>query len=276
MRYLLFTAFSLAVCFAAQSLALHANGGRFTKNESNFFSSIARIQAGARGEVNVAFLGSSLTGRLPDRSHGYHGVANMGCDGGSAIDALRAMDRGILPTAPYVFVELNTMSRAVDPTPSQIALAIETPWFEIGRKIPLLSAYARPSGFFYSILLAGKIGGYEIREGPQDLGDVPGPVPIDTLPDRDWGAPEQALIDEFAEITARLRNRDVKTIFLWLPPRRDGPLSGWMKAIPAQSQCLFWDLGEHADPELIRLTDGAHMAGPSAARTVRTVLEGLK
>ena len=49
-----------------------------------------------------------------------------------------------------------------------------------------------------------------------------------------------------------------------------------MMAIPAQSDCLFWDLGEHAEPELIRLTDGAHMAGPSAARTVRTVLEEIK
>lgn len=100
MRYPLILAITLALCFAAQSLALHLSGGRTAKSESNFFSSIGRIQAGAQGKPEVMVLGSSITGRLPDRTQGFHGWANMGCDGGSAVDALRAMDAGILPTAP--------------------------------------------------------------------------------------------------------------------------------------------------------------------------------
>lgn len=275
MRYALTFSLSIALCFAAQFLALRSSGGRFTKNESNFFSSIGRIQAGATGQTEVAFLGSSLTGRLPDKSHGFEGVANMGCDGGSAIDALRAMDRGILPKAPVLVIEVNTMIRAVDPTPSQIALAMERPWFRIGMEAPLLSAYARPSGFFYSILLAKKIGSFETGDAP-DLRVSSKPATIEE-PVRDWDDAKESLIVEIAEISKRLRKKGSTTVFIWLPPGRspgEAP-PAWMVAMAARSGSPWWDIGQEADRSLIELTDGAHMAAPSAARTVRSVMQGL-
>lgn len=275
MKYLATLTVSLILCFAAQALALRASGGRFTKNESNFFSSIGRIQAGAQEGLEVAFLGSSLTGRLPDRSHGYDGVANMGCDGGSAIDALRAIDRGILPAAPILVIETNTMIRAVDPTPSMIALAMERPWFRVGMEVPLLGAYARPSGFFYSILLAKKIGSFDTGDVP-DLRVTSNPGPT-AEPERDWDDAKEALIAEIAEISKRLKARGITTVFIWLPPGRpEGQAPpGWKVAMAARSGSPWWDVGQHADRSLVQLTDGAHMAAPSAARTVRTVLDGL-
>ena len=275
MRYIFTLTLSLAACFAAQALALRSSGGRFTKNESNFFSSIGRIQAGAQDGIEVAFLGSSLTGRLPDRSHGYEGVANMGCDGGSAIDALRAIDRGILPAAPILVIETNTMIRAVDPTPSMIALAMERPWFRVGMDVPLLSAYARPSGFFYSILLAKKIGSFDTGDAPDlRVTSKPGPV---AEPARDWNDDKEALIVEIAEISQRLKKRGTTTVFIWLPPGRpEGQAPpAWMVAMAARSGSPWWDVGKHADRSLIELTDGAHMAAHSAARTVNTVMQAL-
>jgi hypothetical protein len=274
MRYFVTFVSAIAICLGAQWLALRHSGGRFTKNESNFFSSIGRIQAGTKDGVKVAFLGSSLTGRLPDRSHGFKGVANMGCDGGSAIDALRAMDEGILPAAPLVVVEVNTMIRAVDAEPSQIARAIERPWFQAGMKVPLLSAYARPSGYFYSILLAGKIGSFNTGDSP-DLRVSSRPAAV-AEPARDWDDGKEALIAEVAEISHRLQQRGTNILFIWLPPGRapgEAPPS-WHVALAARSSALWWDVGQDADRSLIELTDGAHMAAHSAARTVRTVLQG--
>lgn len=276
MNYLAKMLFAVSICFGGQYLALEQSGGRFTKNESNFFSSIGRIQAGARGHLEVAFLGSSLTGRLPDRSHGFQGVANMGCDGGSAIEALRAMDQGLLPVPPVIVIETNTMIRAVDPTPSMIAEAMKEPWFQVGRRLPLVSAYARPSGFFYSILLSGRIGSFETG-GAKDLR-------VDTIPrkvpdlDRTWDDAKEALVVEVAGICKRLQSRGTKPIFVWLPPARPRGQTppDWMLAMPARSNTLWWDVGQHADESLVVLTDGAHMAAPSAARTVRTILSGIE
>lgn len=265
----------LCICFGVQWLALKQSGGRFTKNESNFFSSIGRIQAGARSPAEIAFLGSSLTGRLPDRSHGFEGVVNMGCDGGSAVDTLRAMDRGSLPFAPVLVIEVNTMIRAVDASPSQVALAIDRPWFNVGTRVPLLSAYARPSGFFYSILLAGKIGSFDTGDSP-DL-RVSSKPELVKEPDRNWGDPQEKLINEIAEISKRLSRRGVCSVYVWLPPARDPdePPPAWLVAMAARSGSLWWDLGQDADRGLVQLTDGAHMAAPSAARTVRTVSDGI-
>jgi len=276
MRYYITIAVSIVTCFAAQALALRASGGRFTKNESNFFSSIGRIQAGAQEGVEVAFLGSSLTGRLPDRSHGYDGVANMGCDGGSAMDTLRATDRGILPTPPLLVIESNTLNRAVDADPSQIALAMERPWFQVGMDVPLLSAYARPSGYFYSLLLARRTGSFDTGDSP-DLRVSSQPQPVDE-PMRDWDDAQESLIGEVATISMRLQKRGSSVVFVWLPPSRapDQAPPAWLLAMAARSESPWWDLGQDADPSLVVLTDGVHMAAPSAARTVQSVMDALK
>lgn len=201
----------------------------------------------------------------------------MGCDGGCAIDVLRAMDRGELPAAPRLMVEVNTMTRALDPQESAIGAATTRPWFKLGMRVPLLSAYARPSGFFYSKLLARKIGSFEIKDGSQDLGISSLPTVI-SMPERDWGDAEQSIIDEVDGIVRRLRANETETIFYWIPPGRgagDAPMS-WLLALPARSEAPWWDVGQEADPSLIELTDGAHMAAPSAARTVRSVMRGLQ
>ena len=91
MNYPSILVLSLAACFGLQSLALHLVGGRTAKSESNFFSSIARIQTGAAEPVAEVFLvGSSLTGRFPSRSAEFPDVANLGCDGENAAVVMRA------------------------------------------------------------------------------------------------------------------------------------------------------------------------------------------
>lgn len=276
MRYTLTFAIALALCFAAQHLALRASGGRFTKSESNFFSSVGRIQAGTLGTPEVMMLGSSITGRLPDRANGFEGFANMGCDGGSAVDALRAMDLGILPATPLIVVEANTLERELNGQSSEVAAAMEGGWFWVGKKVPAFSAYARPAAFFYSILLARRTGDFGDPASGEDLKVSSLPMPLERNPAAHLTSKEAALKDELVAITRRLKERGSRVVFAWLPPARgEGKIPEWIHALIVDSDSLWWDLGNEADPSLVTLTDSVHMAAPSAARTVISLREGI-
>jgi hypothetical protein len=271
-RYALTLALTLAALFSLQGYALHLSGGRTAKSESNFFSSIGRIQAGAQGKPEVMLLGSSITGRLPDRANGFHGWANMGCDGGSAVDALRAMDSGILPNAPLLVIEANTLQLALDAKPTEIGKAMRKPWFKVGMEFPSLSAYARPAAFIYSKLLEKRIGGFD----PNDLDDLGAkglPMMVNSPPKAALTARQMELIAEVRGILERLRTKGSKAVIVWLPPaRRDNsPPADWILAMARQCGIPYWDLGQHTAPGAVILTDGVHMAAPSAARTMRSM-----
>ncbi|MDP4780108.1 MAG: hypothetical protein NWS16_07725, partial [Akkermansiaceae bacterium] len=259
------------------AFALKAVGGRTTKSESNFFSSVGRIQAGTVGKPKVMLLGSSITGRLPDRANGFEGFANMGCDGGSAVDALRAIDSGILPIAPTLVIEANTLSLALDPMSSEVGAAMRSPWFKLGMRYPALSAYARPAAFAYSILLSRKIGEYGNPESEDDLKVTSKPRAILSAPQSSVSTEQKALIEELVPLLDRLEARGCKLVFIWLPPARSGnsPPPTWIRQLLAESHSLWWDLGNEALPELVTLTDSVHMSAPSAARTVISLRKGL-
>lgn len=278
MPHFLTLLFTLAACFGLQAIALRAVGGRTTKSESNYFSSIGRIQAAASRKAEILLLGSSITGRLPDRANGFTGLANMGCDGGSAVDALRAMDVGLLPVAPVLVVETNTLQLALKGGPSEVGRAMRTTWFQVGTHAPLFSAYARPAAFAYSALLARKIGGFGDPEAGPDLGANAGPVrlaPPSAELDPGRG---QALAEELVPLLQRLRAKGCRVVFVDLPPAgsaRSAP-EPWLHAIIAASGSEWWNLGGQADPAAIVLTDGVHMAAPSAAATARSLAKALR
>lgn len=277
MRNAIILLLTLTACFIVQALALRNSGGRFTKSESNFFSSVARIQAGTYGKAEAMVLGSSITGRLPDRAQGFAGWANMGCDGGSAVDVLTAMDAGILPVAPRLVIEANTLQLALDGKPTEIGRAMKGTWFKVGMKVPSLSAYARPSAFFYSKLLERKIGGFDPSQG-DDLGVTGPPQPILT-PNQSDLTPEQFdLIQKVSGIMNRLRERGSQAVIVWLPPaRRDAPSPpSWILEMARQSGVPYWDLGQQAVPGTVTLTDGVHMAAPSAARTMVSLMKYIR
>ena len=273
MRYSIIIALTLAVCFTLQGLALRAVGGRTTKSESNFFSSLGRIQAGAQGHAEMMVLGSSITGRLPDRAQGVAGVANMGCDGGSAVDALRAIDEGILPSAPVLVIEANTLQLALREEPTEIGQAMRSPWFKVGLRVAALSAYARPAAFFYSKLLARRIGDFSAAGSAADLGVVSRPREVTNSPQGNLTDREEELIDEVAAIIKQLQAKGSRAVIVWLPPARGdhSAPSPWILELARRSGSPYWDLGQEAAPGKVTLTDGVHMAAPSAAMTVASL-----
>ncbi len=277
MPYFLTLICTLAACFGMQALALRSSGGRTLKSESNFFSSVGRIQAGAHAKQEIMILGSSITGRLPDVAQGFSGISNMGCDGGNGIDSLRAIDKGKLPSAPWIFIEANTLQLSLNSKPTEISRTMEGGWFQHGIEHPSISAYARPAAFLYSKLLSKKIGTYTSTDANRGFGFTTLPSPAVAPKNPDLTPTQQALIAEVSKIISRLRNKGSEVIFIWLPPARgdDNPLS-WILAMAASSKSYWWDLGQSVPNEEIKLTDSVHMDATSATRTTGELLYTVK
>lgn len=274
MHYTLILTLTLAALFGLQSFALKQSGGRTAKSESNFFSSVGRIQAGAADGVKLMVLGSSITGRLPDRAQGVEGTANMGCDGGSAVDALRAMDAGILPVAPRLVIEANTLHLALEKKPSEIGSAMKRPWFKAGLQVPNLAAYARPSAFLYSKLLERRIGGFDLKPG-EDLGESGKPQAVPAGQAVSLKPEEESLVAEIHGILDRLSRRGTQAMIVWLPPTRPSTSlpPPWILELARRSGIPYWDLSQQIQPGTVTLTDGVHMAAPSAARTMASLVK---
>ncbi|MFT4176287.1 MAG: hypothetical protein QM627_06490 [Luteolibacter sp.] len=272
-RYAIIVFSTIGLLFLLQNVLLRQSGGRAAKSESNFFSSLARIQAGAVGNPRMMVLGSSITGRLPDRAQGIPDTANMGCDGGSALDALRAMDAGLLPTAPRLVVEANTLHLGLSAKTSEVSGAMNGFWFKAGLKCSGLAAYARPSAFLYSELLELRTGSFS--DNPSD------DLQVNTKPERVTSPQarigndeEERLIRELAGIFSRMKEKGIQITLVWLPPARknEKPVAPWILELAARSEIPFWDLGQQANPELVKLTDSVHMDSASAARTMNSLL----
>lgn len=275
MSYLLTLTLTLAACFGLQSLALRAVGGRTNKSESNFFSSVARIQTGIRDQPDIMLLGSSITGRLPDRSQGFPGVANLGCDGSNAIDTLRAMDRGQLPCAPLVIIEGNTLYRSVGGSRSEIATAIGSPWFRIGCHLPNLSATSRPAAFLYSHLLSNRIGhGGAAQASSLVASNTPS---IAAFQSPSVSQQEAALIAEVSGMIDRLGKKGTRFLVTILPPGGDSQSAHVRlpKALALEANVPFWDLSTAVADGSIRFTDGVHMTPQSAASIMTLLLANL-
>jgi len=279
LAYLLFFVLTIATCFSLQHLALQKSGGRFTKCESNFFSSVGRIQAGAAAQTKIMALGSSITGRLPDWALGYSDLANMGADGGSAVDTLRAMHQGILPAPKWLIIEANTLTLALKAQPSEVFHAMHGNWFDVGLRFPLLSSYARPSGYFYSKLLAKKIGsaprsladeGFKPSESPTS------PQNIQTVSLTDPN--ELKLAEELATILRKLNAQGTKSLIVWLPRGRGdhNPPPNWILHTAKSGNAYWWDYASTFPAENVHYSDPTHMDAASATRTTGDLLRAVE
>lgn len=276
MRYLLAMLATVVLCFAAQSMALRAIGGRTAKSESNYFSSIARIQAGVRDNPDIMLLGSSITGRLPDRVNGFSGVVNLGCEGGSAVDTLRAIDQGILPVAPTIVIEGNTIFLAVGAGETEVAEAMRSRWFAVGLRSSSLSATARPAAFAYSALMARKVG--SMGGGPRrelDLGSRPA-VPVTGSPAGSFL--EELLLEELVGVLGRLRSDGTSVLVVFYPQGRNSPPVRRKELaieLAARAGVPFWDLTVGLETDAVGFTDGTHLDPASATAVTMTLVSEL-
>lgn len=270
--YLLTFVGTLAICFAIQTATLRAFHGRTHKSESNFFSSMARLQTGVTPLPSVMLLGSSMTGRLPDRSNGFYGVANLGCDGGSALPILRAIARGDFPTPATLVIEANTLERGLVES-GEIDDAIRSAWFWVGVKMPQLSAAARPSAFVYSALFSRRHGPPPSHGGSYEDDVYSEPRPWADLVPLEPKA--QKAVREIRDLIERLIKRRAQILIVQLPCRRE--MGATSLAIAREvSRCTgvgYLDLGSRLSKAEVKYTDDVHLDGPSASLCLRCILQ---
>ena len=271
-RYVIAFLIVLGTCFTVQSLALRACGGSTVKSESNYFSSIARIQTESRKKADIMLLGSSLTGRLADRGGKHDHVANLGCDGGSAVVTLRAIDSGLLPAAPLLIIETNTLGYGVEDRGSDIARAIDSSWFRLGNRVPNVSSTARPSAFFYSWLMARK----KTEDTPlrETLPVTGHPVRLAPSPGQTLTAGEKKLTEELTSILSRLSQKGSRILLIQFPAGNldDAILKNMPTALATHSGFPYWDLNIGLPPDAVQYTDGRHLDAASARKLMNTLL----
>lgn len=263
-----------AACFGAQTVALRLCGGKTLKSESNYFSSVARIQTESLGKPRIMMLGSSMTGRLGDRAKHVDGVANLGCDGGSAVVTLRAMDENILPAAPMLVIEANTLSYELEHRGKDIGKAIASSWFQIGIRHSNLGATARPAAFAYSWLMTRKTETAASQEF-LPITSKPTVLPPTAAPLLD--ATADALADEITGMLKRLEKRGSRILIVMLPPALDAnsEQSKIAHAVAARSGIAWWDLTEGLPPGSVGFSDGLHLDAPSAQKVMLTLMREL-
>lgn len=270
-RYPLILAVSLAAYFGAQTLALRMGDGRARKSESNYFSSIARLQTVAKTNPEVLFLGSSLTGRLPVRPE----TGNLGCDGASAVITLRAIDEGLLPSAKTIFVEANTLSYELEGMGRETAAAIRSDWFKAGLKIPNLSATARPTAFAYSWLESRRNkAAATVSGGFSPFAYSLGFSILEMAPALQ-GLHEEKLVEEVSGILSRLKGHgvDVRLVLLPAGGQETEVDLRIARAVAARSRLPWWDMNVGIPADAVGYTDGRHMDAGGATLVEDALLQ---
>jgi hypothetical protein len=262
----------LCVCLGLQALCLFGLDGGTGKTESNYFSTLSRFQAAARPPAEIALAGSSITGRLPGREAGNERIANLGSDGGPALDGIRMLVEGNIALPRWLVIEMNTIYGGVGFGDSLISRSARGPWFVVGTRVPLLGASARPTGMLYAQLLRRP----KVLEGKAfSVQSKVFPV-TDTSSVYEMSEAEKIRMQEYAADIKLLRQRGVKILLVNYPA---GHMSDHERTLMQVSmehfsqnfQVEYLDLANQIPPQSLHFTDGVHLDPTSAARILATI-----
>jgi hypothetical protein len=264
----------LAALVMVQAKATRALDGTWGKGESNFFSSLARLQNAAAKPAKVALVGSSITGRLPDRGSGFPGIVNVGIDGGSSFDGLRAIDEGIIQVTDEVVIEINTLSVGLHAEGVQVAGSLNSPWFRAGLKCPTLSYGSRPTGLFYSWarnrgVTAQSVHGEILRDGFS--------LPVRAPSRPKLGAEEEARADQISNLVLAAKSKGLKVTLVQFPPAIAEESVPFAMGLAIAERCgvPIWNLGKEIQPGAVEFTDAVHLAPGSATKVLKTLIDVL-
>jgi hypothetical protein len=257
-----------------QTKATRALEGSWVKGESNFFSSLARVQNAAAKPARVALVGSSITGRLPDRGSGFPGIVNVGIDGGSAIDGLRAINEGIVQVTDEVIIEINTLTVGLYAEGVKVSGSLRSPWFRAGLQYPPLSYRSRPTGMFYS-WARSREGAWESGQG-NILRDGFSLPKLGTSGPQ-LGAVEEARVAQISDLLSEARSKGLKVTLVQYPPAitEESVQYGMAMAISERSGVPIWNLGKEIQSGTVEFTDAVHLAPGSASKVLNTLIDVL-
>ncbi len=264
---------SLAVCFAVQALLYHGLNWGTGKSESNYFSTMSRFQTAASPPAKIALAGSSITGRLPGREAGNRSIANLGSDGGSALDGMRLMAMGEIDTSQWLVIEANTLFVGAGFGDTLIIKGAQGPWFDVGARQPLLGASARPSGMLYAQLLRRPkvLTGEAFAVMPDKI------VPNDSDSFNQFTVAEKKRFDDYVSTIEQLQQRGVKILIATYPAsgrkeRETILMKTTIAELAKRFPVICIDLEKQIPRQSLAFTDSVHLAPQSAAQVLSTIL----
>jgi hypothetical protein len=269
-RFLLGVAVALLLCFGLQAVCYYGLGWKTGKGESNYFSTMSRFQAAAHPAADIAFAGSSITGRLPGREVGNEKIANLGSDGGPALDGMRMLVAGKIALPRWLVMETNTMYGGVGFGESLISRNGQGPWFLIGSRCPLLGASARPSAMLYSQLLRRPA--VLLAEPVSLVTNVPENANVNDMTDL-----EKLRLQQYLTAIADLRSKGVQIILVKIPAgamndRERHLVSCSIAQIQKDRTIFYLDVDAQIPRDKLVFTDGVHMAPESAAKVLTSIV----
>jgi hypothetical protein len=271
-RFLLGVAVTLIICFSLQAFCYYYLDWRTGKGESNYFSTLGRFQAAARGPAEIAFAGSSITGRLPGREVGNESIANLGSDGGPALDGIRMLVSGKIPLPRCLVIETNTLYGGVGFGNSLMAGLEDSLWFEVGTNLSLLGASARPTSMLYSALL----------KRPKTLSGEVFPVRLSTpaifesAQSKHFHDGEKKRLDEYRQLLATLKKKNVGLLLVKYPAGNISEREIWLEEatvaiLSNELGILYLNLASQIPRDQLQFTDSVHLGNYSAASMVSTI-----
>jgi hypothetical protein len=267
---------ALAFCFGMQALYFHQIGGA-SKGESNYFSTMSRFQAGAALPAEIALVGSSITGRIPGREAGNQEIANLGSDGGPALDGIRLILMGQIDLPKWLVIEANTLYGGVGQGDTLIVKGAQGSWFDVGARLPLLGASARPSSMIYSSLLRRPV----IAKGepfPVTIDEIKASAAASTFA---FTPAEQQRWDAYGKVFEILQQRGCKMIMVNYPAGKMKEREEWLMrasiaALAQRVPMTFIDLQKQIPREAVEFTDSVHLAPQSAANVLATLKAAIQ
>lgn len=271
-KFLIVLLLSVSICFGIQAYFFYMRDAGTGKTESNYFSTFSRFQAGAKPAAMIALAGSSITGRLPGREVGNQDIANLGSDGGSAMDGLRLITEGRIDTPSWLVIEVNTLYRAVCIGETLIYKGAQSPWFVVGAKQPLLGASARPSGMLYAALLRRpKIlvaNGFQVSE------TTISPPAVGLLDKFTKG--ERMIFDSYVSQLQQLQARGVNIMIANYPAGEMTEQEKFLMEVTLAElrksvKLKYVDLRNQIPRQELQFTDPIHLGPASAASVLQTI-----
>jgi hypothetical protein len=268
---------SLGMCFSLQAYFRYVLDMGTGKSESNYFSTMSRFQAGASPAAEIALAGSSITGRLPGRESGNQGIANLGSDGGPALDGIRLIVMNQINAPKWLVIEANTLYGGVGYGETLIVKGAQGPWFDVGVRLPLLGAASRPSGMLYAKML----GRSKVLSGEAFECKLTTLAPEDGNLIRDFTDGEKERLEEYVSALLELQRRGVKFLVVTYPAGAmrerekflmQKTIAEFARRIPIS--CL--NLEEQLSREELQFTDSVHLGPQSAARVLQTIRKFCK
>jgi hypothetical protein len=263
---------SVSICFCLQAYVFFAHDAGTGKSESNYFSTLSRFQAGATPPAEIALAGSSITGRLPGRESGNAEIANLGSDGGPALDGLRLIALEQIDTPQWLVIEANTLYGGVGFGDTLIVKGAQGPWFDVGARLPLLGASARPSAMLYTAMLRRP----KILTGEAFAVESSVIEPVQGEPLRDFSEGERKRFEDYITTLEQLQNRGLKILIATYPAgemteRERFLMRATIAEFAKRYQVSYLDLEKQIPRHELAFTDPVHLDPESAAKVLKTI-----